>query len=126
MLVKCTAVGLFSSLTALLLKRYHPEISFLLSAAAVAVMLLAFSGIFDSLRRELEQLHGLMGDSAGLLGPMVKCLGISLVTKLGAGLCRDASQGTLAAVTELIGVAAALLVAMPTVLTMLQTIGGML
>ena len=51
LLIKCTAVGFFSSLAALLLKRYHPEISFLLGAAAVVVILLAFSGVLDSLKK---------------------------------------------------------------------------
>lgn len=126
LLIKCTAVGFFSSLAALLLKRYHPEISFLLGAAAVVVILLAFSGVLDSLKKELEQMRQMMGDSASYLGPMVKCLGISVTTRIGAGFCRDASQGTLAAALELIGICAALLVAMPSILAMLRTIGGML
>ena len=126
MLVKCTAVGFFSSLAALLLKRYHPEISFLLGAAAVAVILLAFSGVYESLKSELEQMRRMMGDSANFLVPMVKCLGISLTTRFGAGFCRDAAQGTLAAALELIGTCAALTVALPSILAMLRTIGGML
>ena len=126
LLIKCTAVGFFSSLSALLLKRYHPELSFLLGAAAVAVILLAFSGVYESLKNELEQIQRLMGDSANYLGPMLKCLGISLTTRIGAGLCRDAAQGTLAAALELIGFCAALLVTMPSILAMLRTIGGLL
>ena len=126
LLIKCTAVGFFSSLAALLLKRYHPEISFLLGSAAVAVTLLAFAGVYESLKNELEQMQQMMGNSANYLGPMVKCLGISLTTRIGSGLCRDAAQGTLAAALELIGICAALLVALPSILAMLRTIGGML
>ena len=126
LLIQCTAVGFFSSLAALLLKRYHPEISFLLGAAAVAVTILAFAGVYESLKNELEQMQQMMGNSANYLGPMVKCLGISLTTRIGSGLCRDAAQGTLAAALELIGICAALLVALPSILAMLRTIGGML
>ena len=88
--------------------------------------MLAFSGVLDSLKKELEQMRQMMGDSASYLGPMVKCLGISVTTRIGAGFCRDASQGTLAAALELIGICVALLVAMPSILAMLRTIGGML
>ena len=126
LLIQCTAVGFFSSLAALLLKRYHPEISFLLGTAAVTIVLLAFSGVFEDLKRELEQIRLLMGDSVDCIGPMVTCLGISLVTRIGAGLCRDSAQGTMAAALEMIGIISALLVAMPSILAMLRTIGGML
>ena len=46
LLIKCTAVGFFSSLAALLLKRYHPEISFLLVALpSILAMLRTIGGM---------------------------------------------------------------------------------
>ncbi len=123
---KCAALGIFSALAVLLLRRYHPELSFLLSAAAVAVMLLSGAAAAKRMGEELQAVKETLGNSAELLQPVVKCLGISAVSRIGSGLCRDAAQAALASAVETVGVLCAMLVAMPTVLHMLRTIGGML
>ena len=124
--MKCAALAVFSALAGLLIRRWNPELSFALSAAAVAVILLACSLL-------LERLHGFIGDAGRIFGdvraqmkPVLKCLGIAAVGRLGADLCRDASQSALASALELAAGLCAAAVAMPEILNVMTMIGGML
>ncbi|MFR6394538.1 MAG: SpoIIIAC/SpoIIIAD family protein [Oscillospiraceae bacterium] len=51
----------------------------------------------------LEQMSLAGGLSEDLLRPLVKTVGIALVSRVGAELCRDANQGALATVVETAG-----------------------
>ena len=126
LVLKCAAVGIVSSLIALLLRRYHPELSFLLAAATVTVLLLACSAGLSALRDALDEVADMLQSSNSLLQPLLKCLGISAASRVGAGLCRDSSQAAMAAAVETVATVSAMLIAMPTILTMLRTIGGLL
>lgn len=53
-------------------------------------------------------------------------MGLALVTKLAAALCRDAGEGSLAAFVEVAGAAAAVLVALPLLKMVLQLVMGLL
>ena len=51
----------------------------------------------------------------GLFTPLVKTLGIALVSRLGGEICRDAGQGAMAAVLDTAGAFGAVLVSLPLV-----------
>ncbi len=55
----------------------------------------------------------------------MKCLDIAAVSRLSAELCRAASQGAASAVVDLMGTVCALSVAMPLILSVVNTIGGL-
>lgn len=124
--MKCAALAVFSSLVTLLVRRVNPEISFVLSAVTVTVLLLACGGVMDELLRALRETQVIFGTSAAELRPMLKCLGIAMASRFGADLCRDASQSALAAAVETAGSLCAAAVAMPVILSLMTTIGGML
>ena len=124
--MKCAALAVFSSLATLLVRRVNPEISFVLSAVTVTVLLLACGGVMDELLRALRETQLIFGTSAAELRPMLKCLGIAMASRFGADLCRDASQSALAAAVETAGSLCAAAVAMPVILSLMTTIGGML
>ena len=124
--IKCTAVCLFSSLIALMLRRYHPELSFALSAATLSVILLCGGVLLDRLMEGAREVGQMFGSDLVRLKPVLKCLGIAAVSKIGADLCRDASQAALAAAVELIGGLCAMAISLPMILSMLALIGGLL
>ena len=113
--MKCAALAVFSSLATLLVRRVNPEISFVLSAVTVTVLLLACGGVMDELLRALRETQVIFGTSAAELKPMLKCLGIAMASRFGADLCRDASQSALASAVETAGSLCAAAVAMPVI-----------
>ena len=63
----------------------------------------------------LEELAAAGGLPEGLFTPLVKTLGIALVSRLGGEICRDAGQGAMAAVLDTAGAFGAVLVSLPLV-----------
>ena len=75
-LIKCAALGVFSSLIALLLRRFHPELSFALTAATLAVILLACGVLLERLLQSVREAVRVFGETPDQLLPVLKCLGI--------------------------------------------------
>ena len=118
---KCAGTALLSTVVCILIKRINPELSFAAAAAAVAVMLLGTVGLIQSLTGLAERARDAMGVPGTLLQPMLKCAGIAAISKL----CKDASQGAIAAAVEIAATLCATAVAMPVIMNMLNMIGGM-
>jgi len=123
--MKCAAAALFSAAICLLIKRTNPEISILLSAAAIVVIVAAALHFAQGLRELTAMIKNYVGGANMYIAPVLKCVGIGAVTKIGVELCRDASQSSTAAAVDLAGTLCAIGVALPLVVSMLKLIGGM-
>ena len=93
--VQIAAVCLTAAILGAVLRQHSPE------TAAVLDM--------------LEELAAAGGLPEGLFTPLVKTLGIALVSRLGGEICRDAGQGAMAAVLDTAGAFGAVLVSLPLV-----------
>jgi stage III sporulation protein AD len=114
------AVG---SLSALLIKRSNPEMSLALSFAVGAIVMAFALELFSDLREIIDMAVEASGISSAIIVPVLKCVGIGVVTRLSSELCRDAGQGSIASSVELAGAACALYVALPLIKTLLKMIG---
>lgn len=123
--MKCAASALLSTVICLLIKRTNPEMSILLSAAAIVVITVAAMSFARSIRELSAMVKTIVGSSNVLIAPVLKCVGIGAVTKITAELCKDASQSSTAAAVDMAGTLCAIAVAMPLVVSMLKLIGGM-
>ena len=79
---------------------------------------------------EISEAYSVLAEKSGvsslLLTPVIKCVGISLVTELGAQICKDASQGAAAAFVELCGTLCALYVALPLISSLVAVVEGLI
>ena len=70
------------------------------------------------------------GEAAGLspavLAPVLKTVGIAILTHISAAVCRDAKESGIAAFVETAGAAVALCVALPLLRAVLDTVTGLL
>ena len=126
LLAKCAALAVFSAVSVLLIRRVNPELALLTSAAAAVVILLSCTALLRELTDSMKTIERIFGSSLIQVRPILKCLASSAISKLSADLCRDASQAALAAAMETAGSLCAAAVAMPMLLTLMTTIGGML
>lgn len=124
--VKCAALAIFSALVSLMIRRMNPELSFALAAATVLTLLLASASMLEKTIASFREAETIFADASIQMKPMLKCLGIAAASRLGADLCRDASQTALASAVELAGTLCAVAVSTPLIFTMLSTIGGLL
>ena len=123
--IKCAAAALISSLVCLLIKRTNPEMSMVLSAGAIVIIIAAALGFAPSLIELAQAVRNISSGADVLITPVLKCVGIGAVTKISAELCRDSSQSSAAAAVDMAGTLCAIGVSMPLILSMLKMIGGM-
>ena len=126
MLFKSAAAALSAAVFGLLLRRKNPELTSLLSVAAVAVLLIAALRWAMPFRELSETVRTMTDGKETLLAPVLKCVAAAVVTQITADLCRDASQSALASAAELTGTLFALGLSMPLIVSMLKMLGGLL
>lgn len=126
LILRSAAVLLLSALTALLLKKNVPELALMLSLAALCTVFLSLLNVIRQFRSLFDTVSVLLPDSEIMIRPVLKCLAIAVITKITAELCQDASQNTASAAIELIGTVCALSVAMPLIVSMIKSVGGLI
>lgn len=111
--LRVTALCLTGALLAVLLHRSGGEMALLLSLAVCGVAAMV-------LMEPLEELRDFWEDAAAwgempveLFTPLIKTVGIALLSRTGSDLCRDAGEGAIASVLETAGAVAAIAVSLP-------------
>lgn len=120
LLWKCAALGITASLLGLAVGKERGEQALLLGMAAAAMI---FVSAVQSLS-ETEALLRRAGERAGLTSaltiPVLKSLGLALLGRFSADLCRDAGQALAAHAVELASACAVLCVSLPLLQSLLQ------
>ena len=125
LMIKAAAAALSAAAMVQLIKRSNPELSLLLSACAVTLILIAALGFLGGMKELTDAVKTIAGSNETLTGPVLKCVAIAIITKVTSELCRDSSQGAAASAVELAGTVCAMSTAMPLIMSMLKMIGGM-
>ena len=112
-LLKAAATGIAGAVLGMLLKRSAPELGLALSVAVCFFGALLAMELVAGLGGLLDALESETGLSPAVLGPVLKCVGVGIVTRLAADICRDAGQSSAASAVELCGAACALVTALP-------------
>ena len=123
---RAAGAAVVGSILALLLRKYTPELSLTLSVITGAVIVwisATVAGQITDLVRRLAEKGAL---SAIYVSPVMKCVGIGLITQLASQVCRDAQQGSIASAVELCGTLCALYVSAPLISALLSTVEKLL
>lgn len=122
-IVKAAVAAVMASLLGLTIRKNNPELSLLLGMAAALLCVRLTADILRPILAFLQELQKTAVISSDLYVPVCKCLGIGILSQIGAGICRDAGQSAAATGVELCGTAAAILCSLPLVQGILQMIG---
>ena len=126
LLIKTVAVCLPAALFAAVLKKDNPAMSVLLGMAAGCVILYSALSVVTDVADFLRDVADETGVSQTVLGVLLKAVGIAVVTRLSADLCKDAGLTGAASAAELVGSAAALYVSLPVMRSVFQMIRGLI
>ncbi len=107
------ALCVTGALLAVLLKRTNPDMALLLALAVCGAALLLLAEPLEEIRDFLTQLAGGGQLPAEGFVPLVKTVGVALVSRTGSDLCRDAGEGAMASLVETAGAVIAILVSLP-------------
>ena len=94
--IRLCALCLTGALLAVLLKRTNPDIALLLAVAVCGAALLLLAEPLGQVRDLFTQLLDWGGLPTDLFLPLVKTVGIALVSRTGSDLCRDAGESAMA------------------------------
>ena len=112
-----TLAGLLVVLAALtlslVLKKDAPAIAFLLVLTAGVILLLRVFSAAGSAAQRFSGLLSQCGLDSALYLPVCKAVGVAVVVRITAALCRDAGQSALAAKMEIAGAVLTLSVCLP-------------
>lgn len=124
--MKLAAIAVAAAICAVVVRKSAAELSFAIALTAGAVILSAVVTALEGVRELMDYLTELAGLSPALLAPVLKTVGIAILTKLSAALCKDAGEGGIASFVETAGTACALLVSLPLIRTVLDMVGEFL
>ena len=113
LVLRLAALCLVGALLAVVLKRTGPDMGLLLALAVCGAGLALLLEPLGALRDFLEEAAGWGDLPLQLFTPLVKTVGIALVSRTGSDLCRDAGESAVASVLETAGAAAAIWVSLP-------------
>ena len=121
--IKSAVAAVIAAILSLAIRKNTPELSLVLGLTAAMLAILfavqAISPVLDILT-ELKEKTMLAPE---IYIPVLKCLGIGIISQIGAGICRDAGQSAAATGGELCGTAAAMLCTIPLVRSILEIVG---
>ncbi len=122
LVTRVVVLAVVCALCATVIKKQTPDVALVLTLCGVTIILSLAMSAFSPIRELMDALAEQAGLSAAVLAPVVKTVGISLLTQVTSELCRDAQESGLASAVEFAGGACALLVCLPLFEAVLQLV----
>jgi stage III sporulation protein AD len=119
------ALGLLITVLLVTLRPLQPELAVLLSIAAGALMLALVIGRLRAVVQTLTEMAARADLHPRFLQTALKAVGLAYLAGFTAQVCRDAGEGALAVKVELVGKVAILLLALPVIWAVLETMLGL-
>lgn len=114
--------GLVTAVLAVLIRKHRPELALLLSTAAGALLFILVLGKVGAVIDVLRDLAVRANINLLYLGVVLKIVGIAYIGDFGAQLCRDAGEGALAAKIEFAAKVLILVLAVPIILAVVESL----
>ena len=125
-MAKIAAAAVAAALCAVVVKKQVPELGLVLGLAAGALILSFALDAFQGIRSLMDTLAETAGLSPAVLSPVVKTVGIAILTRISSEVCRDAGESGIAAAVETAGAVLALWIALPLLRAVLDTVTSLL
>ena len=99
-ILKVAAVAIVAAICAVVVKKNVQELGMVLALAAGVLILTFALGAIGSVRDVLDTLAETAGLEPAVLAPVIKTVGIAIITRVTAEVCRDAKESGIAAFVE--------------------------
>jgi stage III sporulation protein AD len=124
--VQIVGLGLIATFLVLVLKEQKPAFAFLLVVFVGVTIFLFLIGQIQKIIAMLQQLAVNADLNMIYVKTILKIIGIAYIAEFGAQITRDAGQGAIASKIELAGKVLILLMAIPIITAIIQTVIGLL
>lgn len=125
-IIQIVGLGIVAAVFLVLLRQTRPELALLLSLAAGALIFLAVLGRITSILDILEELAFRANISGAYLATVLKIIGVAYIAEFGAQVLRDSNENAVASKVEMAGKVIIMILAIPIVVAIVETISRML
>ena len=121
-MIRIAVIGVGAAFLAVWVKSIRSEYSVWVLLAAGILIGSALLGKLELIVEELQFLHSYFSSYGSYIKLLVKIIGITYLAEISADLCRDAGANVLASQIELFGKVSILVLCMPVMTSLLETI----
>ncbi|RJQ26088.1 MAG: stage III sporulation protein AD [Peptococcaceae bacterium] len=125
-ILQIAGIGLVATVLVVIVRQQKPEMALLLSIGVGITLFLLVLGKVIGVIDVLRDLSIQAGISIIYLGVILKIIGIAYIADFGAQICRDAGEGAVAAKIEFAAKVLILVLAVPILVALLQSLLGLL
>ena len=125
-IIQVVAVGVLSAVLALTVKKQSPEIALMITIAASVLILFMLMPMLIGAIGVIQNLGGHLDSQVPYVTIVLQILGIAYIAELGAQVCSDAGENSIASKIELAGKVMIMAVAAPILLDVLHMIVGIM
>lgn len=126
LMIEIAAIGTVGALCTLMVRKHTAEVGLVLAIGVGVLIVTLVIGAIEEILQLMEYLGELAGLSQAVLSPVLKTVGIAIVTKLAAELCRDTGEGGIASFVELAGMVCATVTTIPLLQAVLDMVVDLL
>lgn len=121
-IIQIVGVAIVVTLLVLVLKEQKPVFAFMLAMFAGVLIFLSIVVHVSDVFRSLQDLAVKAKIEGIFFTTIIKIIGIAYITEFGAQITKDAGQGALASKIELAGKVLIMLLAVPIIITIIDTV----
>ncbi|WP_044640411.1 stage III sporulation protein AD [Risungbinella massiliensis] len=121
-ILQVVGLGLIATFLVLVLKEQKPVFAFLLATFTGIIIFLSLAGKISEVVRVLQSLAERAHVNTLFLETILKIIGIAYIAEFGAQVTRDAGQGSIASKIELAGKILILVMAIPIITIVIESI----
>lgn len=124
--LRIASLAVIGAILCVLVREREKSMALVLSLAACGLVLCLAFRFFMPILETVERLRELSGLNSSATAPLLKTVGIGLLTQLAVGVCEDAGEKSLAGAAQIGGTVMALYAALPLVTAVLELLEDML
>ncbi|GGH43191.1 stage III sporulation protein AD [Paenibacillus sp. JGP012] len=121
-IIQVVGLALIATVLILVIKEQKPMFAFLIAAAAGVVIFMLLIGKIGAVIEVLKRLAEHSGMESIYLKTVLKIIGIAYIAEFGAQIVRDAGQESIASKIELAGKVLILVLAIPIISIIIETV----
>ncbi|GIO65350.1 stage III sporulation protein AD [Paenibacillus sp. JTLBN-2024] len=121
-IIQVVGLGLIATILILIVKEQKPMFAFLLAAATGVLIFMFLMGKISTVVSELERMARSSGVELIYLKTILKIIGIAYIAEFGAQVVRDAGQENIASKIELAGKMLIMVLAVPIIGIIIETV----
>ena len=125
-IMQVVAMAVVGTILVLVIRQEKPELAFQISMVAGLIIFVLVIWKVVEVLNVLERLAVRADLNMVFLGTLLRIIGIAYIAEFGTQVCRDAGEGALASKVELAGKVMILVLAVPIITTILDTVSRLL